>query len=348
MKNTRVILTAHGGPEVLKRIEEPMPEPRPGEVRLKVLVTGVAFADVLMRYGMYPHTPPLPFSPGYDVVGIIDKVGENVGRFAGGERVAALTMFGGYSQYLCVPASELTPVPDGVDPAEAVSLVLNYVTAHQLIHRIAQLQAGQTVLNHGAAGGVGTAVLELGRLAGLKIFGTASRRKHDLVTSLGGIPIDYKADDFVTRVLQMTSGAGVDAAFDAVAGKNWWRSYRTLRPGGKTPGGKLIGYGMSSVIDQGKPSKLRGGASFALLGLLDLLPDGKTARWYSITTEKKNHPGWFREDLRTLLELLRDKKIHPLVSERLPLDQAQRAHELIEHAQVTGKIVLLCQAGSFF
>jgi len=292
---------------------------------------------------MYPNTPPLPFSPGYDVAGVIDELGEGVSGFAPGDTVAALIMLGGYSQYVCVPASELTRVPAGVDPAEAVSLVLNYVTAQQLIHRIAGLEPGQTVLIHGAAGGVGTATLELGRLAGLKMFGTASRGKHELVTALGGIPIDYKKDDFVARVLQMTSSAGVDAAFDAVGGTNWWRSYKTLGAGGKAAGGKLIGYGMSSVIDQGKPSKLRGGASFALLGLLSILPDGKSARWYSITTEKKRHPEWFREDLAHLLELLRDKKIRPQISERLPLREAQRAHELIEHAQVTGKIVLLCQ-----
>jgi NADPH:quinone reductase-like Zn-dependent oxidoreductase len=343
MKNTRVVITAHGGPEVLKVIEEDLPASRSGEVRLRVLATGVAFADVLMRYGMYPNTPPLPFSPGYDVAGVIDELGENVSGFAPGDTVAALIMFGGYSQHVCIPASELTRVPAGVDPAEAVSLVLNYVTVQQLIHRIAELESGQTVLIHGAAGGVGTAALELGRLAGLKMFGTASRGKHDLITALGGIPIDYKKDDFVARVLQMTSGAGVDAAFDAVGGTNWWRSYRTLRAGGKAAGGKLIGYGMSSVIDQGKPSKLRGGASFALLGLLSVLPDGKSARWYSITTEKKRHPEWFRDDLAHLLDLLRDKKIRPQISERLPLREAQRAHELIEHAQVTGKIVLLCQ-----
>jgi len=343
MKNTRVLITAHGGPEVLKVVEEDLPEPGPTEVRLKLLVTGVAFADVLMRYGMYPNMPPLPFSPGYDVVGIVDKLGRKASNVAIGDTVAALTMFGGYSQYLCVPGAELTRVPEGLDPAEAVSLVLNYGTAQQLIHRIAELQPGQSVLIHGAAGGVGTALLELGQLAGLKMFGTASRGKHDLVTALGGIPIDYKSDDFVTRVLQMTNGAGVDAVFDPVGGSNWWRSYKTLRPGGKAAGGKLIGYGMSSVIDKGRPSKLRGAASFALLGLLGILPDGKTARWYSITTEKKHHPEWFREDLPRLLELLRDKKIRPIISERLPLREASRAHDLIEHARVTGKIVLLCQ-----
>jgi NADPH:quinone reductase-like Zn-dependent oxidoreductase len=343
MKNTRIVITARGGPEVLKLIEEDLPEPGPGEVRLKVLVTGVAFADVLMRYGMYPGTPSIPFSPGYDVVGIVDKVSNGDVQFKVGDTVTALTMFGGYSRYLCVRADELTPVPEGVDPAEAVSLVLNYVTAYQMIHRIARLQAGQTVLNHGAAGGVGTAVLELGKLASLRIFGTASKGKHDLVSTLGGIPIDYKCDDFVTRVLQMTLGNGVDAALDAVGGSNWWRSYKTLRTGGNDPGGKLIGYGMSSVVEQGRPSKLKGAASFALMGLLSLLPDGKTARWYSITTEKKHHPEEFREDLAHLLVLLRDAKIHPQIAECLPLGEAQRAHELIENARVAGKIVLLCQ-----
>jgi NADPH:quinone reductase-like Zn-dependent oxidoreductase len=342
MQNTRVLITAYGSPDVLNIIEEDLPKPRPGEVRLRVLATGVAFADVLMRYGMYPHMPPLPFSPGYDVVGVIDKLGDGVSDFAPGETVAALTMFGGYTQSLCVAAAELTRVPPGVDPAEAVSLVLNYVTAHQMIHRVAGLAAGQSVLIHGAAGGVGTAALELGKLAGLKMYGTASRGKHDLVTALGGIPIDYRSDDFVARVLQMTGGVGVDAVFDAVGGSNWWRSYKTLRAAGKGPGGKLIGYGMSSVI-AGKPSKLRGAASFALLGLLGILPDGKSARWYSITTEKQRHPEWFREDLAHLLNLLSDKKIRPQISARLPLREAQRAHELIEHAQVTGKIVLLPQ-----
>lgn len=343
MANSRVIISAYGGPEVLKIIEEPIPEPSPDQVRIKIFATGVAFADVLMRYGIYPNMPPLPFSPGYDVVGVVDKVGPNVTNFTPGEMVAAMTMIGGYSQYLCIPAGDLTRVPDGVDPAEAVSLILNYVTAYQLIHRIAELRPGQSVLIHGAAGGVGTALLELGKLADLKMYGTASRSKHDLVTALGGIPIDYKTDDFVARVLQLTAGAGVDAVFDAVGGSNWWRSYTVLRSGGKSPGGKLIGYGMSSVIDRGKPSKLRGAASFALIGLLGYLPDGKTARWYSITTEKKKHPDWFPADLALLLDLLAQKKIRPQIAERLPLREAQRANDLIEHAKVSGKIVLLPQ-----
>ena len=343
MRNARVIISAYGGPEVLKLIDDDLPEPSAGQVRLKLLATGVAFADVLMRYGMYPHMPALPFSPGYDVVGVIDKLGAGVTNFVPGDTVTAMTMIGGYSQYLCLTAADLVRVPGGLDPAEAVSLVLNYATAHQLIHRIAELQPEQSVLIHGAAGGVGSALLELGQIAGLKMYGTASRSKHGLVSSLGGIPIDYKTDDFVARVLQMTRGAGVDAVFDAVGGMNWWRSYKTLRSAGKASGGKLIGYGMSSVVEQGKASKLRGAASFALIGLLGALPDGKVARWYSITTERKKHPEWFPEDLAHLLNLLAEKKIHPHVAERLPLREAQRANDPIEHAKVSGKIVLLPQ-----
>jgi NADPH2:quinone reductase len=255
MKNERAVITARGGPEVLKLIEEDLLS------RDRHALESSGHRRRFRRrpdaHGMYPGVPPLPFSPGYDVVGVVDKIGEGVAEFKPGDTVAALTMFGGYSRYLCVSGAELTRVPDGVDPAEAVSLVLNYVTAQQMIHRIAKLQAGQTVLNHGAAGGVGTAVLELGKLAGLKIFGTASKGKHDLVTALGGIPIDYKSDDFVTRVLQKTGGAGVDATFDAVGGSNWWRSYKTLRPGGQNPGGQLIGYGMSSVVSREDQASLR-------------------------------------------------------------------------------------------
>jgi NADPH2:quinone reductase len=205
MKNTRIVITALGSPSVLKPIQEDLPQPGAGEVGIKILATGVAFADVLMRYGLYPNTPPLPFTPGYDVVGVIEKLGDGVSGFTVGQTVAALTKWGGYSQFINLPVSELTSVPAGLDPAEAVSLVLNYVTAWQMLHRLAQLQPGQSVLIHGAAGGVGTAALELGRLAGLVTYGTASRAKHDLVIGLGGKPIDYKNEDFVSRVLECTA-----------------------------------------------------------------------------------------------------------------------------------------------
>src|SRR5271169_1531511 len=219
MQNTRVILTALGGPEVLKVIEDDVRDPGAGEVRIRILACGVAFADVLMRRGLYSGVPPLPYSPGYDIVGVVDSCGAGVTRWKPGDLVAAITMTGGYSRYIVLPESELVRVPAGLDPAEAVSLVLNYTTAYQLIHRIAKLRRGESLLIHGAAGGVGTAALQLGRLAGLKMFGTASKSKHDLVAALGGRPSDYRAEDFVQRA------AGVYAVFDPIGGRNWPRSY---------------------------------------------------------------------------------------------------------------------------
>ena len=331
MQNTRVVLTAPGGPEVLQVIEDDVRDPGPNELRIRILACGVAFADVLMRRGLYSGVPALPYSPGYDIVGSIDSCGPGVTQWKPGDSVAAIIKTGGYSRYVVLPEPELVKVPSGLDPAEAVSLVLNYTTAYQLIHRVAELRQGESVLIHGAAGGVGTAALQLGSLAGLKMFGTASTPKHDLVASLGGIPIDYRTEDFVQRA------AGVNAVFDPIGGRNWLRSYRAL---GK--GGRFVGYGMSAAIEGGRRNRTLAVASFAWLSLAGLMP-GKSARWYNIMTEKKKHPDWFREDLSRLLTMLGEKLIRPVVAERLPLRDAARAHELLERASVSGKIVLMCQ-----
>lgn len=331
MRNTRVVLTALGGPELLKVIEDEIRDPGANELRISILACGVAFADVLMRRGLYSGVPSVPYSPGYDIVGVVESCGAGVAQWKTGDLVAALTMTGGYSRYILVPEYEALRVPAGLDPAEAVSLILNYTTAYQLIHRIANLQRGESVLIHGAAGGVGTAALQLGSQAGLKMFGTASKPKHSLVAELGGIPIDYRAEDFVQRA------AGVNAVFDPVGGSNWRRSYRAM---GK--GGRFIGYGMSAAIEGGRRNMMLAGTSFAWLWFAGLLP-GKSATWYSITKEKKKHPEWFREDLSRLLAMLEQKAIKPVVAERLPLCDAARAHELLEKASVSGKIVLMCQ-----
>jgi NADPH:quinone reductase-like Zn-dependent oxidoreductase len=332
MRNSRVVLTALGGPEVLKVVEDDVREPGPNEVRIQILACGVAFADVLMRRGLYSGVPRIPYSPGYDIVGTVESCGANVTEWKPGDTVAAITITGGYSRYVVLRESELVRVPNHLDPAEVVSLILNYTTAYQLIHRAAKLRQGESVLIHGAAGGVGTAALQLGSLAGLKMFGTASKSKHGLVAMLGGIPIDYRSEDFVQRA------AGVNAVFDPIGGRNWPRSYRAL---GK--GGRFIGYGMSAAIEGGRRNMLLAAASFAWLGLASVLP-GKSARWYNIMTEKKNHPDWFREDLSRLISMLQQKSIRPVIAERLPLREAPRAHELLEHASVSGKMVLMCQA----
>ena len=333
-KNARVVITGLGGPEVLKWVEEYLPTPRAGEVRVRILAAGVAFADVLMRRGLYPGTPKFPFAPGYDIVGEVDALGDGVSHFKIGQRVAALTMIGGYSGYTVVPASRLVPVPNGLDPAEAVSLVLNYVTAYQMLHRVAKLREGQRVLIHAAAGGVGTAALQLGELAGFEMFGTASKPKHALVASLGATPIDYRSENFVARLRELAPG-GVDAVLDPIGGKNWWASYGCLRKGGA-----LVCYGSQAALSEGK---LAAGFGFATLGLVKILPDGKRACWYNVKSLSDTSPEMFREDLTRLFDLLCQQKIHPVIAGRFPLREAARANELLEKTQVSGKLVLLCQ-----
>ena len=337
MKNQRVVITRLGGPEVLQVVEEELQDPAPGEVRVKILATGVAFADVLMRHGLYRPVPPLPYAPGYDIVGIVDRNGDGATRFPPDQMVAALTVTGGYSQYLNVPQSELTPVPEGLDPAGAVCLVLNYTTAWQLLHRAANPSARARVLVHAAAGGVGTAVLELGRLAGFEMYGTASKRKHPIISALGAVPIDYRSEDFLARIRAFT-GDGVDLALDPIGGLNWWRSYKALRDHGK-----MLVYGLSAAISPKGANHAAAVGSFLLLGALKLIPDGRSADFYSITTMKKRHPEWFREDLSKLFDLLAKKQIAPVIAERLPLSAVPRAHELLERGETSGKLVVLPQ-----
>src|SRR5882724_4719019 len=174
-----VVITRLGGPEVLQLVDREMPNPGLGEARIRVLATGVAFADVLMRTGLYIGVPKIPYPPGYDIVGVVESAGSGVSRVKVGDTVAALTVTGGYSQYSVLAEMELVPVPEGLDPAEVVSMVLNYTTAYQMLHRVGKVARGSRVLIHGAAGGMGTAALELGRIAGLEMWGTASPGKHD-------------------------------------------------------------------------------------------------------------------------------------------------------------------------
>jgi NADPH:quinone reductase-like Zn-dependent oxidoreductase len=308
-KNLRVVITAQGGSEVFRLIEEDLPPVPSAHVRVKVLATGVAYADILMRRGLYPDAPKFPFAPGYDTVGEIDSLGEGVSDFQIGQRVAALTMIGGYSRYTIVPAAHLVPVPAGLDPAEAVSLVLNYVTAYQMMRRVAKLQTGQRLLVHSAAGGVGTAALQLGKILGLAMLGTASRPKHGLVTELGAVPIDYRSEDFVDRVKRLAP-EGLDCVLDPIGGAHWWASYRCLRKAGT-----LVCFGAQAALTEGKATA---GLGFGLLGLMKILPDGRHAGWYNIKKMRDARPDWFREDLSILFGYLGAGKIQPVIAGKFP------------------------------
>ncbi len=337
MKYKRVVITHQGGPEVLQQIEEELPEPKTGQVRVKILATGAAFTDVLMREGLYPGVPPLPYAPGYDIVGIVDQLGTGVSNLELGQVVIALTIVGGYAEYICLPADDLVSVPSGIDPFEACCLPLVYLTAYQMLHRIAEVKPGKRILIHGAAGGVGTAMLQLGKLLDLQMYGTASKPKHSVVSNLGGIPIDYKNEDFVQRIRKLT-GNGVDVVFDTIGGNHLLRSYQVLRSQGQ-----LIKYGVSSAVWAKSGKLLTDASSFMLLTLLKLLPDGRKAVFYNIASCKKRHPDWFHADLTELLNLLAQRKIQPLIAQRLPLSEATHAHELLDQSAVSGKIILLCQ-----
>jgi NADPH2:quinone reductase len=344
VRHTRIVVTHYGGPDALRVIEEERPEPKSGEVRVKVLAAGVALPDVMAREGVHPETPPLPFTPGWDLVGVVDRLGDGVSGVQPGETVAALPISGAYAEFVCLPQRELVPVPAGLDVAEAVSLGLNYVTAYQMMHRSVQVRPGQRALIHGAAGGVGTALLQLGRLAGLQMYGTCSSRGAATVTALGGIPIDYKHEDFVEEVRRHTSD-GVDVVFDPLGGPHLWRSREALRPGGTVVGYGLVasirGEGLASVRP-GRRQRFRGAAIFALyIAGGWILPGRKRVVPYSIQTLKKLKPDLFRQDWITLLGLLQQQKIKPLIAQRFPLAEARRAQELLAKGGVTGKIVLV-------
>ncbi len=332
----RVIVSRHGGPEELQWTEEPVPTPESGEARVAVQAAGVAFADVLVREGLYPGAPRPPVTPGYDLVGVVEEVGPGVQAVSVGDRVAALTETGSYAEKVCVCASKLVPVPDGLDAAEAVSLVLNYVTAQQMLHRLAKVSRGQRILVHGAAGGVGTALLQLGALHDLEMYGTASAAKHVLVEELGGIPIDYRSEDFRERIKTLT-GDGVDAVFDAIGGWQVWRSHRCLRRGGT-----LVLYGVSAMTTGGRSKDwLAGPVTGALYLSLKLLPDRRRVTFYAIDDEKPRNRHPFHADLKGLFERLAAGEIAPIIAERIAMSEVQRAHELLGRAAVRGKIVLV-------
>lgn len=275
-------------------------------------------------------------------MGIVEKCGTSVSERAIGDVVVAFPGFGSYSQYLCLPEREAVPVPEHVDPAEAVSLVVNYVTAYQMLHRVAHVKVGERILVHGAAGGVGTALLQLGSLLHLEMYGTASRTKLQLVASLGATAIDYSSEDFVEHI-QHLPGGGVDAVFDAIGGRHFRHSFQALRRGGR-----LVGYGFTLEHLSGSTFLSAVLRTLPRMAWWSLLPNGKRAEWYAIVGlllgMKNRHPEWFREDLTKLIALLAEGKIKPVVAERLPLEEVAHAHELLEHGQVQGKLVLLPHA----
>lgn len=332
MEFRRVVIGEFGGPGVLQIRQEPsLPEPGPGQVRVKVLAAGLAFTDVMIRKGEYPDVKEKPpFTPGYDLVGEIDKLGPGVSGWVVGQRAAQLTVIGAQAEYVCLEAADLVPVPRDLDPVHAVTLVLSFTTAYQMLTRKANVQEGERILVHGAGGGVGTALVQLGKYFGLEVYGTASGPKHELVSSMGGIPLDYRREDFVDTIRGLDT-PGVDVVFDHLGGDHFQRSFRALRDGGR-----LIAYGFyDSVLGKGGSVPM----DFLRLMVWNLLPNGRSARFYSIGPWREKHPDWFKEDLERLFQLCLQGVIQPVIWKEISLEEIPRAHRWIEEAEVQGKIV---------
>jgi NADPH:quinone reductase-like Zn-dependent oxidoreductase len=337
----RVVVGRYGGPEVLQVVEAEDRPPGVGEVAVRVLAAGVSFTDAQLRAGTYFGVPKPPFTPGYELVGVVEELGPQCSRLKKGDRVAALTVWGAYAERVCVPEANAVEISSELDPAEVVSLVLPYMTAYQLLHRTAKARRGETVLVHGAAGRVGTALLELAALAGLRVFGTASARERAIVERLGAVAIDYRNEDFVARVRELL-GDGVDVALDGLGGLLSLRSFRALRPGGR-----LVIFGHYSTLAHGRKS-WRGWiewyAATACVALWDLLTPSRRVLAYRIQSlhpRGPRDPDAYRADFLELIELLRQHKIRPIVAERMPLADARRAHELLERSASVGKLVLV-------
>lgn len=324
-----VMLTKKGGPEVLEVVDLPVEAPGPGQLRVRVRAAGVGSTDLIMMAGRYLYAPKIPFVPGYEVAGVVDAIGAGVTGFQVGERVAALTVYGGFAELLVREVEHFLPIPERVSDRDAAAVILNYVTAWQMIHRVAKVQPGRTALVTGAAGGVGTAALQLLRLAGVKTYGAASAPKHELLRSLGATSIDYRAGS-IDRLTRGMEPAGVDYAFDAVGGANTSRCIGALRRGGI-----LVGFGF-----MGASTKLSELAMFANIFVGARLRR-RVGTFYGITMLYRKDPRPLREDLPKIFALLAAKKIDPLVQTTFPLVEARRAIELLASGSVKGKIVLI-------
>jgi NADPH:quinone reductase len=334
-RNQVVQVRRFGGPEELEVVDAPLPTASRGEVRLRVLASGVEYTDVVIRRHLYPqtmlHRPP--FVLGYDVVGEIDQLGDGVSGFQVGDRVADMTVVGSNAAYRTLRADDLARVPAGVDAAEAAALILSWTTAYQLLHRAARVQRGQRVLVQGAAGAVGQALLVLGRMAGLELWGTARGAHAGLVRELGTTPIDYQREDF-TRVLP----DGFDVVFDGIGEDGYRRSFAALKRGGL-----VCAYGYTaSVQAQRRLLTILPWIARVYLWrrLLSWLPGGKRIRVYSINAMRAQHPAWFKEDLERLFGLLASSAILPRVAERISFDEVAEAHRRLEAGGLEGKLVL--------
>ncbi|MEZ4752564.1 MAG: medium chain dehydrogenase/reductase family protein [Bdellovibrionota bacterium] len=326
--------------EALEMRESPDPTPKPNEIRIRVAASGINFADIMARLGLYPDSPKLPAVLGYEAAGTIDLVGSQTSRFKPGQRVVSICRFGGYSDVVTVPEDQVFALPDSLDFEKAAAIPVNYLTAYQAMVVMGGLKKGDTVLVHSAGGGVGLAALDLAKYLGATFIGTASAGKHAALTARGAdFLIDYQSEDFEKQTLEFTKGKGVDLILDAVGGDSWEKGLRCL-----APGGRLVVFGMSSAATGKRPNRL------GALGKVLSVPWTKFNPIYlmnhniGVLGVNLGHL-WHRSDLvrkwgEDLLNLYKEGHLHPTVAHSFAFSEAAAAHDYIQDRKNFGKVLL--------
>jgi NADPH:quinone reductase len=336
MENERIVITRYGPPSVLSVVHEPAPAPNAGEIRIRVEAAGVSFGDVLQRSGLFfAGAPRMPYTPGYDVIGTVDALGDGVTGVAVNERVAAFTLFGGYARYVCAPADHAVKVPGQLDAGEAVALVLNYTTAFQMLRRIASVSHGQSILVYGGSGGVGSALLDLAGVFGLSVAAAVSRRWQESFKDQAEFLFDEK-DPGCDAALRDFRPPGFDAAFDPIGGSHAWKTRAFVRPQGK-----LVLFGVASAVKGDGRRDLSQVARLALLLATSRVIRRPAIELYAIDQRARTRRAEINEDIGMLIDLLQRKVIRPRIGARFALADAGKAHELLESRNNVGKIVLL-------
>jgi NADPH:quinone reductase-like Zn-dependent oxidoreductase len=341
---TEVVLPGVVEPAGLVLVQRALPAPAAGQALVRVVATGVSAAESAMRRGRYFGQPEFPFVPGYDLVGVVEAVGDGVDQALLGRRVAALTKTGGWATATLLCAADLVEVPDEVGSDEAETMIVNGLTAYQMLHGSANVRTGQTVLIHGAAGGVGTVLAQLAHHAGARVIGTANPRHHDALRALGVEPIDYDDSDLSARVRALAPD-GVDAVFDHLGGASVDRSYRLLN---RT--GALVCYSIATKIDGTEPTLLVFVRLVAKLASWNYLPTGRRASFYNVwagagkpdSAKRKLFRDRVRTDLTHVFGLVRDGVLTARIAARFPLSEATAALTLAESSnrEYVGKIIL--------
>ncbi len=333
----KLVITKAGAPSVLQVVDMPMPVPGKGEVCVEVHYAGINFADTLMRLGLYQPRPAFPFTPGYEVSGVIQALGEGVTELAVGQRVVAAMQNGGQASHVTVPVSRVIPLPEEMTLEKAASMPVTYMTAHHMLHHLGNLQPTDTVLIHGGAGGVGTAALQLCQWAGVKqVWATASGSKAAIIKQFGGIPIDRHNEDFVEVIKQATNGQGVDHILDPIGGENLKRSLKVL-----AMGGKLYSFGMSAAAPSSRRSLLKAYFAWRKTPKLDPLKMmSRNQGVFGVHMGTWNDESVIAGQLVRIMEGVKLGILDPVVDRIFPVESASDAHQHIHDAKNIGKVLL--------